>query len=91
MESLKVIAGTSELADLQATKKLDTRDLVCPFPAFEAGKLAASAEPTDVLEIISNDEYTAGTSIPSVLKIKQFDYSVVKKEDGTFSIKARKK
>ena len=43
-----------------------------------------------MLEIISNDEYTAGTSIPSVLKIRKFDYSVAKNEDGTFTIKARK-
>ena len=85
-----LIAGNGDIADLVSTKKIDTRGLVCPFPAFEAGKLAQSAEPKDVLEIISNDEYTASTSIPSVLKIRQFDYSVVKNEDGTFSIKARK-
>jgi len=85
-----LIAGNGALSGLAATKKIDTRGLVCPFPAFEAGKLAQSAEPSDVLEIISNDEYTASTSIPSVLKIRKFDYSVVKNGDGTFSIKARK-
>ena len=86
----KLIAGNGDLSGLSANKKIDTRGLVCPFPAFEAGKLALSAEAKDVLEIISNDEYTASTSIPSVLKIRNFDYSVVKNEDGTFSIKARK-
>jgi len=86
----KLIAGKRDIAELATTKSIDTRGLVCPFPAFEAGKLAQSAGPKDVLEIISDDEYTASTSIPSVLKIRQFDYAVVKNDDGTFSIKARK-
>ncbi len=86
----KLIAGSREIADLASTKKIDTRGLVCPFPAFEAGKLAQSAGPNDILEIISNDEYTATTSIPSVLKIRAFESAVYKNEDGTFSIKARK-
>jgi TusA-related sulfurtransferase len=86
----KLIAGRDDLTSLTATKKIDTRGLVCPFPAFETGKLAQSAEPNDVLEIISNDEYTAGTSIPAVLKVRKFDYSVTKSDDGNFTIKARK-
>lgn len=90
MSDTRLIAGKDDLASLASTKKIDTRGLVCPFPAFEAGKLAQSAEPDDVLEIVSNDEYTAGTSIPAVLKIRKFDYSVTKNDDGTFTIKARK-
>jgi TusA-related sulfurtransferase len=86
----QLIAGTRDIASLSPTKKIDTRGLVCPFPAFESGKLAQSAGPDDVLEIISNDEYTAQTSIPSVLKIRHFDYSVVRNDDGTFTVKARK-
>lgn len=87
----KLIEGSSTLAELPATKKLDTRGLVCPFPAFEAGKMAQNAGTQDVLEIISNDEYVATTSIPAVLKIRKLNYAVVKnEEDGTFLIKARK-
>jgi TusA-related sulfurtransferase len=85
-----LIKGSREIAALSATKKIDTRGLVCPFPAFEAGKLAQSAAPDDVLEIVSNDEYTATTSIPSVLQIRQLDFAVVRNNDGTFVVKARK-
>lgn len=85
-----LIKGLSEIASLPTTKKVDTRGLVCPFPAFEAGKLAQTAVSGDVLEIVSNDEYTATTSIPSVLEIRKLDYAVIKNEDGTFVVKARK-
>ena len=85
-----LIKGSREIAALSATKKIDTRGFVCPFPAFEAGKLAQSAASGDVLEIVSNDEYTATTSIPSVLKIRQLDFAVVRSDDGTFIVKARK-
>ena len=85
-----LLTGSKELAELQSTKAIDTRGLVCPFPAFEAGKLAQSATSSDVLEIISNDEYVATTSIPSVLKIRIMEYSVLKNDYGTFLIKARR-
>lgn len=85
-----LITGSREIADLPSSRKIDTRGLVCPFPAFEAGKLAQSAASGDILEIVSNDEYTATTSIPSVLKIRQLDFAVVKNDDGTFIVKARK-
>ena len=87
----RLVEGSSTLAELLPTKKLDTRGLVCPFPAFETGKLAQNAGTQDVLEIISNDEYVATISIPAVLKIRKLDYAIVKnEEDGTFLIKARK-
>ena len=89
--SQSLIKGSTEIASLAATKKIDTRGLVCPFPAFEAGKLAQSAGSGDVLEIISNDEYAATTSIPSVLQIRQLSFAVIKDEEGTFVVKARKK
>jgi TusA-related sulfurtransferase len=85
-----LVNGSSEIAKLSATKKIDTRGLVCPFPAFEAGKLAQSAASGDVLEIVSGDEYTATISIPSVLKIRQLDFAVIKNDDGTFIVRARK-
>ena len=85
-----LIAGNGDVADPVSTKKDRHPRPRVPVPRLRSWKLAQSAEPKDVLEIISNDEYTASTSIPSVLKIRQFDYSVVKNEDGTFSIKARK-
>lgn len=88
--SQSIIMGSKDIVNLLATRKVDTRGMVCPFPAFEAGKLAQAAVLGDVIEILSNDEYASTTSIPSVLKIRNLDFAVVKNEDGTFIIKARK-
>lgn len=88
--SQSLIKGSREIAGLSATKKIDARGLICPFPAFEAGKLAQAAVSGDVLEIVSNDEYAATTSIPSVLQVRRLDFAVVKNDDGTFIVKARK-
>jgi TusA-related sulfurtransferase len=88
--SQNLILGDENLAELAGTLKLDTRGLVCPYPSFEASKIAASATHEDVLEIISDDRYTATSSIASVLKKKEFEYSIVENEDGSFTIKAKK-
>ena len=86
----KIIVGSETLAKLDPSKKIDTRGLVCPYPSFEASKLAGAAADTDVLEIISDDKYTASRSITSVLKRKQFEYAVLDNGDGSFSVKAKK-
>jgi TusA-related sulfurtransferase len=88
--SQKVILGSENLAELAPTVKLDTRGLVCPYPSFEASKAAASAAEKDVLEIISDDKYTATSSIATVLKKKEYEYAVVENSDGTYTIKARR-
>ena len=89
-ETQTIVIGSGELADLVPSKKLDTRGMVCPYPAFETSKLAISASDEDVLDIISNDEYAATSSIPTVLQVRNFEYVVLKMGDGTFSIRARK-
>ena len=86
----KILAGDEEIARLAPSRSLDTRGLVCPYPAFETSKLAVSASSEDVLEIISDDEYVATSSIPTVLKVRNFEYAVLKLSDGTFSIRARR-
>ncbi|MDG6995112.1 MAG: sulfurtransferase TusA family protein [Nitrososphaerota archaeon] len=86
----KIIAGSESLANLAPSKKIDTRGLVCPYPSFETSKLAGLAADADILEIITDDKYTASSSITSVLKRKQFDYLVLDNGDGTFSVKAKK-
>ncbi|MGI0091336.1 MAG: sulfurtransferase TusA family protein [Nitrososphaerales archaeon] len=86
----KIIVGASELAGLNSTRKIDTRGLVCPFPAFETAKLIGSSDPQDVLEILTNDRYTAESSIPSVLRHMGYDSVVMENDDGTLSVKARK-
>ncbi len=89
-ETQRIIAGSMELADLPASKVADTRGQVCPFPSFETAKLAGSAKEGEILEILSDDEYAATNSIPTILKIKKFEYAVVLSDDGNYSIKARK-
>ncbi|HZW55968.1 MAG TPA: sulfurtransferase TusA family protein [Nitrososphaerales archaeon] len=91
IETLRLITGSGDLANLPASLKLDTRGLVCPYPAFESSKIALSAGESDVIEIISDDEYVATSTVPAVLSARSLEYAVVKYEDGTFSIKARRK
>ena len=91
LETETIVSGSEELVNLVPSKKLDTRGLVCPYPAFETSKLAISSSDRDVLEIISDDEYVATSSIPTVLNVRNFEYAVLKMGDGTFSIRARKK
>jgi TusA-related sulfurtransferase len=85
-----VILGSENLVELAATRKLDTRGLICPYPSFESSKLAASATENDVLEIISDDKYTATSSITTVLNKKEFSYAVLENDDGSYTIKAQK-
>jgi len=84
------VKGKAELADLAPSKRLDTRGLVCPYPAFETSKLAISASKEDVLDILSDDEYVATSSIPTVLDVRNFEYAVLKLDEKTFSVRARK-
>ena len=85
-----IVAGNEELANLQPSLRLDTSGLVCPYPVFKTSGLAISASDEDVLDIISDDEYTATNSIPEVLKVRNFEYTVLKLNDGRFSVRARK-
>lgn len=86
----RIIAGSELLANLVPSKKIDTRGLVCPYPSFETSKLAGLAGDNDILEIISDDKYTASSSITSILKRKQYEFAVLDNGDGTFSVKAKK-
>ncbi len=72
------------------TRKLDTRGLVCPYPAFETSKLIGNAGKDEVLEIISDDKYVALNSIPTVLRTKNYEYFVRQIDDGSWSIKAKR-
>jgi TusA-related sulfurtransferase len=88
---MTIVSGPEEIARLFPSKKLDTRGLVCPYPAFETSKLAVSASDEDVLEIVSNDEYVATSSIPTVLSYRNFDYAVLRSMDGIFSVRAKRR
>jgi TusA-related sulfurtransferase len=89
--TLELISGSKELANVVSNRRIDTRGLVCPYPSFETAKLAQSAAEREVVEILSDDEYTALNSIPTVLKQRDFECSVVKTNDGYWAVKARRK
>ncbi|HKW05741.1 MAG TPA: sulfurtransferase TusA family protein [Nitrososphaerales archaeon] len=90
MPEQNVALVSERISTLSATKKIDTRGLLCPYPSFETAKLASEALPGEVIEIISDDKYAAENSIPTVLKLRNFEYAVFEKEGGNFCIKARK-
>jgi TusA-related sulfurtransferase len=84
-----MIGGSREVATLPVSRRLDTRGMVCPYPAFETSKLLASSTVSEdgeadvALEIVSDDEYTATKSIPTVLVARGFDYVVLAEDDDT--------
>lgn len=82
--------ATKKLSDLLPSRSIDTRGLVCPYPSFETAKLASASLPGEVIEIISDDKYAAENSIPTVLRLRNFEYALFQREDGNFSVKARK-
>jgi TusA-related sulfurtransferase len=90
MPEQNVSLVSEKISALPATRRIDTRGLVCPYPSFETAKLASNALPGEVIEIISDDKYTAENSIPTVLRLRNFEYAVFEKEGGNFCIKARK-
>lgn len=78
------------LEKLPAARSIDTRGLVCPYPSFETAKLTSTALPGEVIEILSDDKYAAENSIPTVLKLRNFEFAVIRREDGNYAVKARK-
>ena len=86
----RFVLGSESLVGLAPARKIDTRGQVCPYPSFETAKLAQSAQPNEVIEIISDDKYAALNSIPTVLRLRNFEYGVLEIEKGIWSIKARR-
>jgi TusA-related sulfurtransferase len=89
----RIRLGSEFLADLRANKRIDTRGLVCPYPAFETAKQVSGATKEDVFEIITDDKYVALNSLPTVLKLRDFDYAVIEfgESEDNFMLKAKRR
>ncbi len=90
MSAQKLVLGSEAIADLEANKKLDTSGLVCPYPSFETAKVAQGAGDGDVIEIVSDDKYAALNSLPTVLRLRNFEYAVIELEGEKWLVKARR-
>ena len=90
VQTQKLVLGSEFLVRLAPKRKIDTRGQVCPYPSFETAKLAQSAQSEEVIEIISDDKYAALNSIPTVLRLRNFEFGVLEIEEGVWSIKARR-
>ncbi|MGI0078146.1 MAG: sulfurtransferase TusA family protein [Nitrososphaerales archaeon] len=90
VQTQKLVLGSEFLVDLAPERKIDTRGQVCPYPSFETAKLAQTVQSDEVIEIISDDKYAALNSIPTVLRLRNFEYGVLEIEEGVWSIKARR-
>ncbi len=84
--------GSGWLADRHASVTLDVKGLVCPYPAFETAKILSAASIEEVIEILTDDQYVALKSLPTVLKLRGFDYVVMQlgHEENNFLIKAKR-
>ncbi|MHB1907417.1 MAG: sulfurtransferase TusA family protein [Nitrososphaerales archaeon] len=89
LEEQKIVQGSRELAELLPTKKIDTRGLVCPYPAFETARVAASATLDDVIEVLTDDKYVALNSLPTVFRLRAFDFVIIKTPE-LFILKAKR-
>jgi TusA-related sulfurtransferase len=90
-QTQKLVLGSESLENTEPLKRIDTRGQVCPYPSFETAKLAQSAQSGEVIEIISDDKYAALNSIPTVLRLRNFEYGVIELDENTWSIRARRK
>lgn len=89
-EIQRLVLGSKSLFNLSPARKIDTRGQVCPYPSFETAKLAQDAQSEEVIEIISDDKYAALNSIPTVLRLRNFEYGVLEIDEGIWSVRARK-
>jgi TusA-related sulfurtransferase len=88
----RIRLGSLFLADLPGTRRIDTRGLACPYPAFETAKAISAVSDQDVVEIITNDKYVALNSLPTVLKLREFDFAVIESgSEENFILKAKRK
>ena len=90
VQTEKILLGSKSLANFEPARKIDTRGQVCPYPSFETAKLAQATQPRELIEIISDDKYASLNSIPTVLRLRNFEYSVIEIDENTWSIRARK-
>ena len=60
---------------------VDTRGMVCPYPSLEAARALKQASRGDVVQLITDSEESARTSIPQVLERNSVEFKLEQKQD----------
>lgn len=87
----KVVVGAAspELLEAPVARSLDTRGMVCPYPAFETVKALNQLRGGDVLEVLTDSDISAKESIPTVLQTRGYPFVVVE-QGGEWTVRVRK-
>jgi TusA-related sulfurtransferase len=71
------------------SKTIDTRGMACPYPSFEAVKALSEASSGETVEILTDSEESATSSIPTVLERRGVQFKV-ERRGGHWSIRFTK-
>ena len=68
---------------------VDTRGMVCPYPSFEAARAFMQASSGEVIQLITDNEESARSSIPQLLERRGVEFKLEEKQ-GYWVITFRK-
>ena len=71
-------------------KRLDLTGLVCPYALLDTKKALRTIEVGEILEVVTNNENTAETSIPNMCRIKNWKFVVTKRGEKVWLVKILK-
>jgi len=71
------VVGDEALREAHPSRVLDTRGLVCPYPALQTTQAVAALAPGETLEVLTDNEPTAAKSIPLLCKDRGLRYLVI--------------
>jgi len=65
----------------RGVRVIDTRGMVCPYPSFEAARALTQASSGEVVQLITDNEESATSSIPQVLERNGIEFRLERKQD----------
>ncbi|HLB12918.1 MAG TPA: sulfurtransferase TusA family protein [Dehalococcoidia bacterium] len=74
------------MAEKQASKTIDIKGLICPYTLIETRDTLKTLEQGQVLEVISDYEPAAKTTIPSFCEKKGYPLEIVEDGAGTWQL-----
>lgn len=74
------MVGDFTLREAKPSVVLDTRGLVCPYPALKTTQAVVTLEPGGTLEVLTDNEPTAVKSIPVLCEDRGLAYLVIPEE-----------
>ncbi len=88
----RLVAGSdrSELLSSAPHETLDTRGLVCPYPAFKTSSKLSEMGMGQILEVLTDSENSAYDEIPEKVKASGLEFVTLELAEGSWKIRIRK-